>query len=352
MIRSYSALFLVALIAISLTVILSVSFGVLEVKKKSHLIDSSGEASILSVKKYKQRIRKINTVYDWKAEPEHRKVKQTKYKIKNFPVLIGNDVENNTLEQKFYTARYFSKLPKQNKFVSSNTPIVTNSLTKTDLTLANKIKTKIIKISNLPVRGGYLSSSFGMRRDPFHRSRRMHKGIDIAARAGTVVKPLGKGVVYFAGKKPGYGNIVEIQHGKTVFTRYAHLQEFSVYTGQQVNNDDQIGLIGSTGRSTGPHLHLEVLFNGKQVDPMVYLSNHYGSKTRKYRAIKTKLPSTFVQSSATITSVSTSENRTIEETTLKINQEISFPEIDTLPDITYQDYVNTVDGLYGFTAPE
>ncbi len=100
----------------------------------------------------------------------------------------------------------------------------------------------------------------------------MHSGIDIAAINGTFVYPLGTGKVVFAGRKGSYGNVLEIQHGNSVITRYAHLEMLLIDVGREVSKEDIVGLVGNTGRSTGPHLHLEVFLNKKKVDPEMFLA--------------------------------------------------------------------------------
>ncbi len=136
----------------------------------------------------------------------------------------------------------------------------------------------IIRINNYPVKSGYLSSRYGMRKDPIHGKRRMHTGIDIAARSGTKIYPMGAGKVIFSGRKAGYGKTIEIQHGHTVITRYSHLKKLLVKEGKQISKKDVIGLVGNTGRSTGPHLHLEVALNGKKVDPQIFLIGDIASR--------------------------------------------------------------------------
>ena len=131
---------------------------------------------------------------------------------------------------------------------------------------------KTIYIDNFPVKAGHISSRYGMRKDPFTGKRTMHRGIDIAARKGTSVYPVGKGKVVFSGRKSGFGNMVEIEHSRTVISRYSHLEKSLVKKGQIVKTTDVIGHVGSTGRSTGPHLHLEIAFNGETANPREFLS--------------------------------------------------------------------------------
>jgi murein DD-endopeptidase MepM/ murein hydrolase activator NlpD len=122
-----------------------------------------------------------------------------------------------------------------------------------------------------PVRRGYISSYFGERQDPFTGHQTFHKGVDFAAARGSDVLAVGAGVVTFAGYHAGYGGVVEISHGDGYVTRYAHNQRVKVQTGQAVSRGEVVALMGSTGRSTGPHVHFEVLRNGRPVDPLGYV---------------------------------------------------------------------------------
>jgi murein DD-endopeptidase MepM/ murein hydrolase activator NlpD len=127
--------------------------------------------------------------------------------------------------------------------------------------------------SGRAVEKGLLSSKFGKRIDPFSGKQETHKGIDIAGKLGSEILAVGDGVVTFSGKRKGYGNLVEVDHGNGVTTRYAHNQSQLVSVGETVRKGQAVGLMGSTGRSTGPHVHIEVLQDGKQVNPANYLNN-------------------------------------------------------------------------------
>lgn len=127
--------------------------------------------------------------------------------------------------------------------------------------------------SGRPVHSGYISSKFGFRRDPFSGHKRMHKGVDFAAPHGTEIYAVGGGVVSFVGRKSGYGNVVEVDHGDGLVSRYAHLSKAKVDEGEVVKKGKLIALMGSTGRSTGSHLHLEVLKDGQQVNPLDYIED-------------------------------------------------------------------------------
>ena len=135
----------------------------------------------------------------------------------------------------------------------------------------------IIFMDNVPVKSGNLSSKYGIRKDPFNGRKRMHHGIDIAARSGSSIYPLGKGKVTFSGRKSGYGNLVEIRHGKNIISRYAHVKKLLVKKGQRIGRNDIIAQVGSTGRSTGPHLHLEILISGQTIDPEIFLIGNVAS---------------------------------------------------------------------------
>ncbi len=119
-----------------------------------------------------------------------------------------------------------------------------------------------------PTKAGYVSSHFGKRRDPITGRRAVHKGVDIAAPTWTPIFATAGGTVTFAGTKPAYGKLIEIDHGYGFVTRYAHLKSILVKTGQQVTFHEKIAKMGSTGRSTGSHVHYEVLYEGNQVDPV------------------------------------------------------------------------------------
>lgn len=123
-----------------------------------------------------------------------------------------------------------------------------------------------------PVADIRVESSFGNRIDPFDHLLRFHSGVDYPAPTGTVVLATAGGSVTFAGQKPGYGRVVEIDHGRGLVTRYAHLSRIHVREGEVVEPLAPIANIGSTGRSTGPHLHFEVLDQGRFVNPAGYLS--------------------------------------------------------------------------------
>jgi len=123
-----------------------------------------------------------------------------------------------------------------------------------------------------PTDGGWLSSDFGKRIDPFTGHPARHLGVDIANHKGSDVEAIAPGVVTWAGERYGYGELVEIDHGNGYRTRYAHNKEITVSVGERVSEGTIVGKVGRSGRSTGPHLHLEVLHDGDQIDPRKFLN--------------------------------------------------------------------------------
>jgi len=130
-----------------------------------------------------------------------------------------------------------------------------------------------IKPAGRPVHEGYISSYFGERADPFDGEEAFHKGMDFASGAGNDVLAVASGIVTWAGPREGYGNLVEINHGNGLTTRYGHASRILVNVGDEVQRGQAIAQVGSTGRSTGPHVHFEVLKNGAQVNPMGFVGH-------------------------------------------------------------------------------
>jgi murein DD-endopeptidase MepM/ murein hydrolase activator NlpD len=128
-----------------------------------------------------------------------------------------------------------------------------------------------IHLEGRPVANGFISSYFGERADPFDGLETFHKGVDFAGTPGSPVVAVAAGVVTWAGERTGYGKLIEINHGDGFATRYAHNERTLVTVGQTVKRGERIALMGSTGRSTGPHVHFEVLRNGRQVDPLSFI---------------------------------------------------------------------------------
>ncbi len=124
--------------------------------------------------------------------------------------------------------------------------------------------------SILPAKG-WISSTFKHRKDPFTGKRKWHNGIDVSAPLGTPIHAPAKGVITYKGYRGSSGNLLEISHGNGIVTKYAHLDRFNVTKGQRVKRGDLIGYVGSTGRSTAPHLHYEIAKDKKSINPMKYI---------------------------------------------------------------------------------
>jgi murein DD-endopeptidase MepM/ murein hydrolase activator NlpD len=122
-----------------------------------------------------------------------------------------------------------------------------------------------------PVQEGWISSYFGRRADPFTGYSAVHKGLDFAGPEGSHVTAVAAGLVTYAGDRAGFGQMVEINHGNGLATRYCHNEKLLVKQGDMIRKGQDVALMGSTGRSTGPHLHFEVLKNGAQVDPLRFI---------------------------------------------------------------------------------
>jgi len=132
-------------------------------------------------------------------------------------------------------------------------------------------RTLVAMPSARPANVEMVTSSYGYRRDPFTGAAAFHSGLDFRGSRGTPIMAAAPGRVSFVGRKSGYGNVVEIDHGQGIVTRYAHLSGFAVRLGQRVAGGTSIARMGSTGRSTGPHLHFEVRLNGQAMDPRKFL---------------------------------------------------------------------------------
>lgn len=139
-----------------------------------------------------------------------------------------------------------------------------------DLLLAGRLQ-KQVKPSGWPVENGYISSVFGWRNDPFNGRMALHAGIDFAGRIGADVLAVATGIITEAGERQGYGKLIEINHGNGYVTRYGHNQSMSVKVGDRVVKGQRIARMGNSGRSTGPHVHFEVLLNGRTVNPAQYI---------------------------------------------------------------------------------
>ena len=146
-----------------------------------------------------------------------------------------------------------------------------------NLLLDRKVDNALLP-SGMPVAQGYIASGYGERSDPINGHQAIHLGIDFDAPSGTPVTAVAEGVVSFVGVKPGYGNVVEIDHGNGYMTRYAHNSSLVAEVGARVHAGETIAKVGSTGRATGPHCHFEVWLNGRPVNPIAYVKSKRATK--------------------------------------------------------------------------
>ena len=146
-----------------------------------------------------------------------------------------------------------------------------NQLERMQLVLKSRILGESENVSTWPVLTAYISSEYGVRKDPFTGRKRKHNGIDLAGPRGSNILSVAAGKVIFTGRKGGYGRFIEIKHSGGIVSRYAHLEASLVKKGQTVSIGERIARLGTSGRSTGPHLHLEILKNNKHIDPMIFL---------------------------------------------------------------------------------
>jgi murein DD-endopeptidase MepM/ murein hydrolase activator NlpD len=154
--------------------------------------------------------------------------------------------------------------------IRSRTSILDQSLEQLDEAFRERLRLLSSTPSIMPVQG-WFSHGFGWRKDPMTGKRQFHRGIDIVADAGTPIRAPADGVITRTARVSDYGKMVDMSHGFGYSTRYGHMSEILVRTGQRVRRGDVIGRVGSTGRSTGPHLHYEVFRDGRRVNPWKYL---------------------------------------------------------------------------------
>jgi len=148
-----------------------------------------------------------------------------------------------------------------------------NQLQQLEITINNRHLISELFISGRPIlgKGSWISSPFGTRKDPFTGRLRRHKGVDIAGYSGMPIIAAAAGVITASEARSGYGLMVEVNHGGGLVTRYAHAKSLLVSVGDVVKKGQKIAVMGSTGRSTGPHVHYEVIKYGRQIDPNRYI---------------------------------------------------------------------------------
>ena len=152
-----------------------------------------------------------------------------------------------------------------------------------ELTILDEVMVELqrseqVRLSGRPIAKGWLSSAYGNRIDPISGQPAWHAGVDFAGSQGSDVLAVASGVVVFADRRDGYGKLIEVNHGNGISTRYGHHEKLLVKVGEIVKKGDVIGEMGSSGRSTGPHVHFEVLRNGRTIDPTRFVSDIAGGR--------------------------------------------------------------------------
>lgn len=193
---------------------------------------------------------------------------QVKETVKDLPVSIepsgGIDISISEQEAKLLEEQTFTVTAKISDLISRY---------KNTLKVVEKTNEELRFIpTEWPVTKNKITSKFGLRTDPFKRTSSFHTGVDIRGKVGDPVFAAAEGTVIQAEYFGGYGNYIVIQHSDVYTTSYAHLSKIDVEVGDKINKGEIIGAVGSTGRSTGPHLHYEIIKNGKPIDPYTYLS--------------------------------------------------------------------------------
>lgn len=192
------------------------------------------------------------------------RIDKSEFDFENTPALGGPETDSDKVVALDELSLAIDKLSLQLEDREDKLVVMEN------LVLNENLK-KEVEPSGRPIIKGWLSSYFGMRTHPLSGRREMHKGIDFAGKMGGPVIAVAKGVVTYAGKRYNYGNLVEIAHGNGYTTRYAHNSKILVSVGDTVEKGFQIAEIGSSGRSTGPHVHFEVIKNGREINPVRFI---------------------------------------------------------------------------------
>ena len=233
---------------------------------ESQLLSLTGKLQILEsdiqrVQRFDAKLRVIMNVDDYASTQGEENTPPTESSELNNPVFLSQHRE-------LFTRRIHSLVEEL-----STTAHLEEIQQQTLVSFLRENKDALLSTPSIWPAKGYLTSGFGYRSSPFTGRGSMHKGVDISNHIGTPVWAPARGAVTFSGPDSGYGICIVIDHGNNISTRYAHLSKSLVSVGQYVQRGDVIAQLGNTGRSTGPHLHYEVLINGVNVDPLRYIMN-------------------------------------------------------------------------------
>lgn len=226
--------------------------------------DQKITALTIKLAELQSQVLRLNALGDRLADDAN--IPENEFNFSQLPVSGGPSssallLNNKTLEQLFVEIEHFENKinyeEKQLQMLES-------------LTFGHHIQNNAY-LSGRPITKGWLSSYYGVRKDPFNGKPTLHKGVDFAGKENTAIIATASGVVTWASKRYGYGQLIEINHGDGLTTRYGHNKNILVSVGEVVNKGQEIARMGSTGRSTGPHVHYEILRNNKQIDPIKFV---------------------------------------------------------------------------------
>tara|TARA_Y100000389_G_scaffold40917_1_gene35540 strand:+ start:1264 stop:2196 length:933 start_codon:yes stop_codon:yes gene_type:complete len=284
--------FLIISLITALTVALSSTTYIYGYKHGYHELN---EDRIMDITHYKNEIKLIKYENKEKMEFFSQKLISISYQIQNLNSLgdkISDIAKLNKKEFNFKNIKNIGGIDKVNiefEYDSEFDKYLDNmiydlSLKTDNLNYINKVINNMemkeqFFPSGFPAEKGYISSAYGNRKSPFTKKIHFHKGIDIAHKTESDIRSLAAGKITFSGKKYGYGNLVEVSHLNGYVTRYAHNNRNLVKVGELIKKGQIIAKMGSTGHSTGPHVHLEVLKNNKHINPNKFI--HYKEKFSK-----------------------------------------------------------------------
>lgn len=232
-----------------------------ELKQQYGLLERRLESSMIIMDQIQNRDSNLYRVL-LQMDPEHDSIRNQKVLALSAPVNMRNTADSKLASQ------LFSRIDSlDNKLLRQ---AISFNLIR-DLMLHNQEKLDHTpSVLPINIKDYTMSSGYGIRIDPVYKTHKFHAGLDFAADMGTQVFATADGKVSFADQKSGYGNCIDIDHGYNYLTRYAHLSKILVPQGKMVKRGELIGLVGSTGKSTGPHLHYEVYFKDKPQNPINY----------------------------------------------------------------------------------
>ncbi|MFQ5581503.1 MAG: M23 family metallopeptidase [Mariprofundaceae bacterium] len=266
-------------------------YNVYTAEKLTHALSETEQALALARSNYKQKVIQLQG----KIDSEHKKmaiyartIGQMQARLSRLDALGSRLVEVASLDQSEFdfglqpafggprqvqptTLNGGLRLNEGVQYLSARLGQMDTQLAAIEYLLQNKRSEKSAQPHAWPSEGGWLSSTYGLRNDPFTGEVAPHHGVDIANRFGAAVLAASRGVVVFAGKMKDFGYMVDIEHGYGYRSRYGHLSNMAVKVGDVVKDNQLIGRVGSSGRSTGPHLHYEVHRYGKHLNPITFL---------------------------------------------------------------------------------